>query len=135
MSDATAAPGGQWELERAQMLFTAWRLADAQLRALLEAAMRAYAQRSPTFAAQLKQLVQRGALVAHVDAADLTWLRRPGATSGVIAHALASAWALGDPSFRTELEEAIRQYVRADPAFKQVLASVQWPAPRGGMPS
>lgn len=130
MSDAStaAAPrfrGPRWELERAQMLFLAWRLGDATLRRLLEAAMRSYARRSPAFAAHLQQ----------VASAEIPQPQHPSKSDRVIAHALASAWSLGDPSFRAELEDAIRQYVRAEPAFRQTLATVQWPEVRPGTPS
>lgn len=128
MSDATARfRGRQWEMERAQMLFLAWRLADHALRGLLEGAMRSYARRSATFAAQLKELAQSRALSDDAIVRPAS----PAAAMGVIAHALASAWSLGDPGFRPDLERAIRQYVRAEPGFRQALASIQWPPPAG----
>ncbi|MBC8074535.1 MAG: hypothetical protein H7Y32_00540 [Chloroflexales bacterium] len=127
-STAAAAPrfrGPYWELERAQMLFLAWRLGDATLRELLEAAMRSYARRSPAFAAHLQQIAS----------AETPQSKHPSKSDRVIAHALASAWSLGDPSFRTELEDAIRLYVRAQPAFKQSLATIRWPEVQPGKPS
>ena len=139
MSDtSSAAPrfrGPQWELERAQMLFLAWRLGDPTLRALLEAAMRSYARRSPAFTAQLNLLVQLQTQAQPEEDDYIAQRRPPSMTSGVIAQALASAWTLGDPSFRPDLEDAIRQYARADPSFKQALASIQWPKPPQGTPS
>ena len=131
MSDTTALPdasrfrGPRWERERAEMLFLAWRLGGSALRPLLETAMRTYAQRSPAFAEQLKLFVGRHSELGPLEDPQLVRMRPPSWTSNAIAQALASAWALGDPGFRPELEEAIRQYVRVEPAFKRALAGVQ----------
>ena len=138
MSDTTTTPGSprfhgpQWERERAEMLFLAWRLGGQALRPLLETAMRTYARRSPAFAEQLKLFVQGHSELGQLEDPQLTRLRPPSWRNNAIAQALASAWALGDPAFRPELEEAIRQYVRAEPAFKQALAKVQMRVPLGG---
>jgi hypothetical protein len=122
MSDASPAPGHVpfrgpvWERERARMLLVAWRLADTNVRPFIEQAIRAYVQRHPNFTRDLQYALLDQAPDVH----------KPQPAEPLVAQALASAWVVGDPDFRPDLEHALRQYVQEAPAFRAALRALPW---------